>query len=73
VGRRNWLFVGNEGSASKAALIYSLIQSCIMNDLDPRAYLEAVLDRVHDMRRKRIDPATLLPHTINPALLKKPL
>ena len=71
VGRRNWLFVGNEGSASKAALIYSLIQSCIMNDLDPRAYLEAVLDRVHDMRRKRIDPATLLPHTINPALLKK--
>jgi hypothetical protein len=44
-----------------------------MNDLDPRAYLEAVLDRVHDMRRKRIDPATLLPHTINPALLKKPL
>jgi transposase len=40
VGRRNWLFVSNEVSASKAALIYRLIQSCIMNDLDPRSYLE---------------------------------
>jgi hypothetical protein len=42
-----------------------------MNDLDPRFYLEAALNRVHDLRRKRIDPASLLPHTLSPALLKK--
>jgi len=70
LGRRNWLFVGNEGSAQKAALIYSLIQSCLLNDIQPKVYLEVVLNQVHAMRRKEIDPATLLPHTIDKALLQ---
>ena len=38
VGKRNWLFVGNEKSAKNAALLYSLIQSCEMNDIDTRKY-----------------------------------
>ena len=71
VGRRNWLFMGNEQSAQKAALIYSLIQSALLNDLDPRAYLEYVLNQVHRMRRREVDPATLLPHTIDRSLLEK--
>ena len=70
MGRRNWLFVGNEGSASKAALLYSLIQSCELNDVDPRAYLEYVLNQVHRMRRNEVDPKTLLPNTIDTNLLK---
>jgi len=71
VGKRNWLFVGNEKSASKAALLYSLIQSCELNDIDPRAYLEYVLNQVHHMRRREVDPATLLPNTIDRKLLTK--
>lgn len=43
VGRRNWLFVGNEKSANKSALLYSLIQTCKLNQVDPRQYLEYVL------------------------------
>lgn len=70
VGRRNWLFVGNEKSASKAALLYSLIQSCELNDIDPRRYLEYVLNQVHRMRRGEIDPMSLLPNMIDPALLE---
>jgi len=70
VGKRNWLFVGNEKSASKAALLYSLIQSCQLNQIDPRTYLEYVLRQVHRMRRKEVDPATLLPNTINKTLLE---
>jgi len=70
VGKRNWLFVGNEASAKKAALIYSLIQSCELNNIDPRLYLEYVLSQVHRMRRQEVDPSTLLPHTIDPKLLK---
>ena len=69
IGRRNWLFVGNESSAKKAALLYSLLQSCTLNDIDPRAYLEYVLNQVHRMRRKEVDPATLLPNTIDRTLL----
>ena len=70
IGKRNWLFVGNQASASRAALLYSLVQSCQINDIDPRAYLTAVLNKVHQLRRREIDPATLLPHTINLELLK---
>ena len=69
VGKRNWLFVGNEGSAQRAALLYSLIQSCELNDIDPRAYLKYVLQQVHRMRREEVEPATLLPHTIDKRLL----
>lgn len=71
LGRRNWLFLGNEKSARRAALLYSLIQSCQLNDIDPRAYLEYVLGQVHHMRRKTVDPASLLPHRIDKQLLQK--
>ena len=71
VGKRNWLFVGNERSAGRAALLYSLIQSCHLNDIDPRAYLEYVLGQVHNMRRKCVDPTSLLPHRIDKQLLQK--
>ena len=70
LGRRNWLFVGNEQSANKSALLYSLIQTCKLNDIDPRKYLEYVLNQAHKMRRNEIDPTSLLPQFINKDLLK---
>jgi hypothetical protein len=69
LGRRNWLFVGNEVSASRAGLLYSLIQSCKLNNIDPRRYLEYVLNQVHRMRRDEVNPSTLLPHRIDQSLL----
>ncbi len=69
LGRKNWLFVGNETSANKSALLYSLIQSCKLNDINPRRYLIYVLNQVHRMRRKEIDPVTLLPQFIDKQLL----
>lgn len=69
VGKRNWLFVGNELSAKRGALLYSLIQTCILNQMNPRSYLEYVLKQVHRIRRKEIDPAMLLPHRIDKNLL----
>jgi len=70
VGKRNWLFVGNEASAQKAALLYSLIQSCLLNKINPRQYLVYVLKQVHAIRRREVSPDSLLPHTINPQLIK---
>jgi len=64
VGRRNWLFTGTPESASKAALLYSLIQSCRMNGIDPRKYLEHVLNLSNAMRRGSISPHALLPQFI---------
>jgi transposase len=65
LGRKNWMFVGSQRGADAASLFYSLIQTCIMNEIDPRKYFVYVLDRSHEMRRKQIDAVTLLPQNID--------
>ena len=46
IGRKNWLFVGNEDSGNAAAVIYSLVQTCRALDINPREYLEDVMRRL---------------------------
>lgn len=69
IGRKNWLFVGNTESANKSALLYSIIQSCKINNIDFRKYLIYVLNHAHAMRRGDIDSKSLLPQFINPEIL----
>lgn len=69
LGRKNWLFAGNEKGANVAALFYSLIQTCLMNNINPRNYLIYVLKQVHKLRRNEINPASLLPQFIDKNLL----
>lgn len=54
VGRKNWLFAGSEGGAQAAAVIYSLVGSCILQAIDPWAYLLDVLDRLPDWPANRV-------------------
>jgi transposase len=68
VGRRNWMFVGTPESANKAALLYSLIQTCRMHGIDPRKYLEYVLNLSNAMRRNDISPTSLLPQFIDKSI-----
>lgn len=46
VGRKNWLFAGSFEGAKRAALLYSLVQSCTLIDVSPFDYLKDVLLRV---------------------------
>jgi transposase len=46
VGRKNWLFAGSMAGAHRAALLYSLIQSCRLAGVPPFGYLRDVLLRV---------------------------
>lgn len=46
VGRKNWLFAGSFEGAKRAALLYSLVQSCQLLDVPPFDYLRDVLLRV---------------------------
>ena len=46
VGRKNWLFAGSLEGAHRAALLYSLIQSCRLLNVPPFPYLRDVLLRV---------------------------
>ena len=68
VGRKNWLFTGTPESANKAALLYSLIQTCKMNNINPRRYLEYVLNQAHAMRRGDVSATSLLPQFIDKSI-----
>jgi hypothetical protein len=46
IGRKNWLFAGSFEGARRAALLYSLVQSCTLIDVSPFEYLKDVLLRV---------------------------
>ena len=46
IGRKNWLFVGNEDGGEAAAVILSLVQSCRAIGVNPREYLEDVMCRL---------------------------
>lgn len=69
LGRRNWLFTGTPESANKAALLYSLIQTCRMNAIDPRKYLEYVLNMSNAVRRGDVSSTSLLPQFIDKSIL----
>ena len=63
VGRKNWTFCGSDSGGRRAAAIYTLIETCKLNDVDPRAWLADVLVRISDHPAKRI--ADLLPWNWN--------
>jgi transposase len=46
VGRKNWLFFWTEIGAKYAAMAFTLIESCKMNDINPWDYIIDVLQRV---------------------------
>jgi hypothetical protein len=64
LGRKNYLFAGSERGAKSAAVIYSLVASCKLNDHDPFAYFDDVLRKVSTHPAARIDE--LLPSNWNP-------
>jgi transposase len=53
VGRKNWLFFGSDDHAEAAANLMSLIASCKLHAIEPRAYLEAVIRLVPVWPRDR--------------------
>ena len=43
IGRKNWLFAGNDDAAASHARLWSLIASCERHAVDPQRYLTSVL------------------------------
>jgi hypothetical protein len=55
IGRKAWLFAGSDRGGERAASMYSLIATCKLNDVDPRAWLADVLARIGDHPAKQLD------------------
>lgn len=49
VGRKNWLFQGNTNGAEASAILYSLVQTCILNNVEPYAYFKKVLSTMPEI------------------------
>lgn len=55
LGRKSWLFAGSDRGGQRAAVMYSLIVTAKMNDIDPQAWLADVLGRIADHPASKLD------------------
>lgn len=59
--RKNSLFVGSDRGGHEAAVLHSLVRTCVLNDVDPIAWMTDVLGKIADgWPQSRI--RELLPH-----------
>ncbi|WP_158011083.1 IS66 family transposase [Tardibacter chloracetimidivorans] len=65
LGRKAWLFCGSDKGGERAAVLYTLIQTARLNDVDPQAWLADVLARIADYPASRL--GELLPWNWSPA------
>lgn len=59
LGRKAWLFAGSDRGGERAAVMYTLIHTARLNNVDPQAWLADVLARIND--HAITDLAALLP------------
>lgn len=60
VGRKNWLFSGNDESAKSSCHVYSLVETLKLNGIEPYQGLKRILERLPEVR-KTGDWESLLP------------
>ena len=61
IGKKNWLFVGEADAGQRSAIIYTVIETCRRQGLNPYQYLRDVLSRLPNMTNHQIPeviPAT---------------
>lgn len=54
LGRRNWTFAGSQRGADRSAVMLTLITTCRLNDVDPKAWLADVLARLPEHSNMRL-------------------
>ena len=60
IGRKNWLFAGSDEGGKRAAIIYSIIETCKMNGINTFEYLTDILAKIPNTLHKNI--RSLLPY-----------
>ena len=54
LGRKSWLFAGSDRGGARAAVMYTLIGTAKLNDVDPQAWLADVLGRIAEQPQTRL-------------------
>ena len=62
VGRKNWLFAGSDKGGKTAAIIYTILETAKLNNINPVKYLHKVFDIIQDYKANKLQD--LLPWNI---------
>ncbi|EAM7164478.1 IS66 family transposase, partial [Salmonella enterica] len=54
VGRKNWLFAGSDSGGEHAAVLYSLLGTCRLNNVEPEKWLRYVIEHIQDWPANRV-------------------
>ncbi len=65
IGRKNYLFAGSHEAAQRSAMLYSLLGTCKLHNINPFIWLRDVLQRISTYKMNKIEE--LLPHKWQPA------
>ncbi len=55
LGRKSWLFAGSDRGGQRAAVMYSLIVSAKLNDVDPQGWMAYALANIATHPTSRLD------------------
>lgn len=55
LGRKNYLFAGSHKAAQNTAILYSFFGSCKINDVNPREWLQYVLENISDYNIQKLE------------------
>ena len=55
LGRKNFLFVGHEEAGENMAGLFSVVASCVQNQINPVEYITDVLERIASHPHRDID------------------
>jgi len=73
LGRKNWLFCGNHGTAENTAIMYSMLGCCKAHNVNFRDWLVFFLNNIHNYDDDYSkDLAGLLPHNFKPQKQNSP-
>lgn len=66
IGRKNYLFAGSHEAATRNGMLYSILVTCKLNNINPHKYLTHLFNNLPSQPINKI--ADLLPHKINPEI-----
>ena len=58
LGRKNWLFAGSPEGAQRMAVIYSLVATCKLNEINPYEYFVDILPKIASYPANKIADLT---------------
>lgn len=71
LGRKAWLFCGSDRGGQRAAVLYTLIQTARLNEVDPQAWLADVLARIAEHPVNRLDELLPWNWQVRPGVLSQ--